>query len=261
MTETISESATTRIVSKLASISLAGPGAITILGEFNDKLDLSDILTRVVLDFRHVTDEFWIFLLSFLPFRVEMDTSSLTVFTLVVLPVLFQKNSLKKLQDGELYISISLIAAYLICLSFFPGPPGSAIYAVTLMFSIGVMLSRVPPRETSRDEESGIKPPHPIWFIIKLIFWLSVVILMLPFAQSGFSITPDEYKRMMYAIFTYGTWLAVAIAVGLYAIRKITLGAPGPLYITLIGGGIYLIDLFSRTAKPAAQAWLTSIGA
>lgn len=118
-----------RVATKLTSITLAGPGAVTILGEFNSKLDLSAILTRVVVNFRHVTHEFWMFLLARLPIKVEIDTSALTVFTLVIVPTLFQKGTLKDAEDGEFYIGLSLCFSYLICLAFSPFGPNASVFS------------------------------------------------------------------------------------------------------------------------------------
>ncbi len=242
----------------MSRLALAGPGAITLLGQTTDKLDLSSILSRIVLHFRSVTNEFWHMLFARFHILLPIDPELLTILALVIMPTLFQKRSFAKQQDGGFYTNISLGFVYLICVAMIPPPITGKLILLSAWFAMaGLLFSPEKAAYFREMRELRGRRFDGFWFLVKSLFWLGLTLILLsrPLTETFHFFT--DTQQLISAV----SWVLAVVAVMMIAVRKIAEGAPGPFYIVLMGTGIFLIDWFATIAKPAMEAWLTSVGA
>ncbi|WP_454746407.1 hypothetical protein [Ciceribacter selenitireducens] len=251
LTEVAEGSTVKRVASRISSVALAGPGAITLLGQASDKLDLSSILSRIVLHFRQVTTEFWLLLSSAFNIKLPIDPEILTIFALVILPTFFQRRSFSATGEGQIYISISLCLTYLICVFLIPPPIDGKFMLFSTYFLFATYLVN-PQIRLAFFNFSGM------WFVIKAVFWFCLCLTLISILNSPQIHLPFEDAGHFFSTMS---WIALFLMVIAVALRRILTGAPGPFYIVLMGVGIYVIDWFAKTAKPAIETWLSSVGA
>ncbi|WP_413711758.1 hypothetical protein [Rhizobium sp. Rhizsp82] len=238
---------------KLGGLALAGPGALSVVGEFSDKLDLSGLLTRIAANFRTVTNSLWHALEGWLHFRLPLAPASLTMFCLLVIPVFFQSASLKRHKEGELLITLSLIFTYLLTLYLHPALNNYTLIFISVFYLIAACLYSIFPNDTGKFDQ-----------LTRSLILFSVIIAAFQYFYGDPYTMLDRLLGGTPAIdpsvFASLDFVPIA-AVILITVRRVSLGSPGPLYVALLATGLLAIDKFSTIVKPAIDGWLSSIGA
>jgi len=180
-----------------------------------------------------------------------INADVLTLAVLLIVPTLLQKPTLRELPESQFYIRLSLCLTYLLTIWFIP-LPGNSLVSLALMsliflatvefaFRIGVMHDTLGKRWRSID-------PAGIVIMIAGTFAAAVVLNYIG-GRPGFAQALNDTVQTLVLVFIF--YLVV---------QRIERGAPGPLYVVLLAGGLVGLDWLSTTAKPAMDAWLTHIG-
>lgn len=241
-----------RVASKLLTVALAGPAAIHILGKLNEKVEFSDILTRIVWNFRLVSRAVWATIFAWVPNFPVINADVLTLAVLIIIPTLLQKPTLRELPEGQFYIRLSLGLTYLLTIWFIPFPGNSL---VSLAFISVIFLStvefayRIGVMNDTHGKQRRPLDPAGLIVMITATFAASVILNYIG-GRPGLTQALNDTVRTMVLVFIFYV-----------VVQRIERGAPGPLYAVLLAGGLVGLNWLSTTAKPAMDTWLTHIGA
>lgn len=243
---------------KVLTLAASGPAAITLLGNFGEKIKASELLTRIVLGWRAWTGAIWDYILSFLQLKIWVPKSTATITILILVPTIFQL--LTKREPYNKYIAaLSILSCALMYASNSLYMHGISLrillYGLTPSIFIAVVIYEIL-YSTNKYVLTEINNFNIFMEINATSIFAQIIFFLGTFAGYLIFNSASIEQALGASIIYMGFYLAIALL-----LKETSKGNVGPLYIVAVASGIYAADWTAHNVIPAIEEILTKLGA